>query len=87
MVTYKIYTLCAQKEEFHEPAGFAHFQKGQEVHPLVVRLLEQRLDPTIVALQRPYRAQMAEHARHHTRDTGNGFEKDEPDELSLTQSC
>ena len=30
--------LGAQDHEAHEPAGFGHLEKGQEVHALVVRL-------------------------------------------------
>lgn len=53
------------------------------MHALVVRLLEQRLNPTIVPLQRSQRAQVAEHARYHTGNTSDGLEEDEPYELLL----
>lgn len=69
--------LRADDEYLHEPARLAHLEEGQEVHALVVRLLEQRLDPAVVALQTPERVEVSQHAGHHARHGRDGLEEDE----------
>jgi len=39
------------------------------MHPLILRLVKQLLDPPRIVLHSPKRFEMAEHASHHSRDT------------------
>ena len=48
--------------ELEDAAGLAQLEEGEEVHPLVLRLLQQRVDPAVVAVHAPERAHVAEHA-------------------------
>jgi hypothetical protein len=49
------------------------------MHSLVITLLEECLDPSVVTLQTPHAVQMSKHAGNHARNPGNAFEKQEPD--------
>ncbi|CRJ86145.1 hypothetical protein BN1723_000082 [Verticillium longisporum] len=60
--------LGTDEHDLHEPARLRHLHKGQQVHALIVRLLEQRLDPAVVALHATKAAEMAEHASDHAWD-------------------
>jgi len=42
-----------------------------QVHALVLRLLEQREDDAVVTLELPQRAEVAEHAAQHARHAGD----------------
>lgn len=72
--------LGAEDHEFHEPAGLGHLEECEEVHALVVGLLQQRLDPAVVPLHPSEAVEMAKHAGHHSWDASHGFEEHEPDE-------
>lgn len=86
-VTYKVHALRAQNHNLHKPSRLTHLQEGEEVHALVVRLLEQRLDPAVVPLQRPQRAQVPQHSGHHAGHASDRLEEDEPDELCSRPSA
>lgn len=72
--------LGAQDHDLHEPAGLGHLEEGEQVHALVVRLFEQRLDPAVVALHPAQRVQVAEHAGHHAGDAGYGLQEHHADQ-------
>lgn len=44
-------SLCAKDHGLHEPARLAHLHEDEQVHALVEGLLEECLNPSIVALQ------------------------------------
>jgi hypothetical protein len=73
--------LRADDHGLHKPAGLAHLHKGEKVHALVVALLEEGLDPAVVAAHAAEAVEVAEHAAHHAWDAGYAFEEDEADEL------
>ncbi|KXH63971.1 hypothetical protein CNYM01_13806 [Colletotrichum nymphaeae SA-01] len=60
--------LGAEDHDLHEPARLRHLHERQEVHALVEALLEERLDPAVVALHAAQAAEVAEHAGDHARD-------------------
>lgn len=69
----------------NSPPRLRHFQKRQQMHPLIIRLLQQRLNPSIIPLHPPHRMQMPQHARRHPRNTRHRFEKNVSNHiLSLT---
>lgn len=74
-------TLGADDHELHEPAGFAKLHEHQKMHTLVVTLLEERLDPTVVALHAAEAVEVAKHTAYHARHAGNALKKDEANEL------
>ena len=75
--------LGTEHDESHEPAGLVHLEEGQEMHSLVVRLLEKRLDPALVGLETANGLEMAQATSNHAGHTSNGLEEDEADELLL----
>lgn len=73
------------KRKKNSPARLRHFQKRQQMHPLIIRLLQQRLNPSIIPLHPPHRMQMPQHARRHARNTRHRLEKNVSNHvLSLT---
>lgn len=73
------------RKKRYSPARLRHFQKRQQMHPLIIRLLQQRLNPSIIPLHPPHRMQMPQHARRHARNTRHRFEKNVSNHvLSLT---
>lgn len=64
-------TLSTEHDESHEPAGLVHFEKGEEVHSLVVGLLEERLDPALVRLETADGLEVAQAPGNHARNTSN----------------
>lgn len=80
------YTLRAEHHETHEPARLSHLEECEQMHALVVRLLEQRLDPAIVALHAAHRVQMAKHASDHARYASYRLQKDKPTGRQLFSS-
>mmetsp|Transcript_20354 Transcript_20354/g.49185 ORF Transcript_20354/g.49185 Transcript_20354/m.49185 type:complete len:218 (-) Transcript_20354:300-953(-) len=77
-----------QKERVHEDSlGADHAQpehrprlleldEGEEVHPLVLRLLEQSVDPPVVAVHAAKRPKVPQHPRRHPRDARDSLEED-----------
>mmetsp|Transcript_34096 Transcript_34096/g.88482 ORF Transcript_34096/g.88482 Transcript_34096/m.88482 type:complete len:306 (-) Transcript_34096:283-1200(-) len=57
-------------------ARLAHLEERQQVHALVLRLLQQGVDPAVVALHPAQAVHVAEHAGHHPGHTGHGLQKD-----------
>lgn len=51
------------------------------MHSFVVALLEQGLDPPVVALHAPEAAEMTQHAAHHSWNAGDALEEDKSDKL------
>lgn len=47
------HTLSADDDSLHEPSRLRHLHECQEVHPLIVRLFEERFDPAIIPLHTP----------------------------------
>lgn len=74
-----------EKTRRNSPPRLRHFQKRQQMHPLIIRLLQQRLNPSIIPLHPPHRMQMPQHPRRHPRNSRHRFEKDVSNHvLSLT---
>lgn len=73
--------LCTDDHELHEATGFAHLHKCEEMHALVVRLLEERLDEAIVSLHPSQAAQVAKHSTYHTWHAGYRLKENEPNQL------
>ena len=60
-----------------EPTGSREScKKGEQVHALVLRLLEQRVDPAVVAAHEAERAEVAVLGGDHAGDARNGLEHD-----------
>lgn len=57
----------------------AHLHERQEMHPLVVAFLKQRLDPSVIALESSKAMEMSQHPGYHARNTGDGLEEQEAD--------
>jgi hypothetical protein len=76
--------LRAEDHCLHEPSGLAHLHKGEKVHSLVVRLLQEGLDPAVVTFETAKATEMSQHAGNHSGDTSDGLEKDEANELLLS---
>lgn len=74
-------TLSTEHDESHEPAGLVHFEEGEEMHSLVVRLLEKGLDPALIRLETANGLEMAQATSNHAGNTSNGLEEDETNEL------
>lgn len=73
-------TLGGEDHGFHEPAGFGHFEEGEEVHAFVVGFFQERFDPAVVAAEAADGVEVAKHAADHAGDAGDAFEEDEADE-------
>mmetsp|Transcript_114110 Transcript_114110/g.329608 ORF Transcript_114110/g.329608 Transcript_114110/m.329608 type:complete len:308 (-) Transcript_114110:281-1204(-) len=58
--------------------GLEHAHANQQVHPLVLRLLQQRVDPAEVTAQAPQGAQVPDQRRHEARHACDALEHDEP---------
>ena len=65
---------------FEERARPAELQEGHQVHPLVLRLLDEGVDPAVVPLHVPQRAQVPDHARREPRHPRHRLEEDAPGE-------
>ena len=57
-------------------------QGSEEVHPLVLRLLKERVYPPVVPLQVPQATEVPRHGCHHARYPGNRLQEDDPGEPS-----
>jgi hypothetical protein len=55
--------LCNHDRSTEYRARIAQLQERQQVHPLVLGLLQQRVDPAVVAVHVTEGAHMAKHAR------------------------
>jgi hypothetical protein len=53
------------------------------MHSLVLALLKQGLNPSVVAAQHTQRVQMPHHSANHTRDAGNRLKEDQPSQPLL----
>jgi len=69
--------LSSNDHHLHEPARLAHLHECQEVHPLVVALLEECLDPTVVSLHASKTSEVAQHAADHAWNSGDALQEDE----------
>ena len=54
-----------------EGSRVSQLKEGHEVHPLILSLLQQGVDPTMVPLHPPQRVQMPHHSSSEARYTGN----------------
>ena len=59
--------------------GSARLQEGEQVHTLVLRLLEERVYPPIVAAEVAKRTEVAVLGGDHAGDTGDRLEEDQPE--------
>mmetsp|Transcript_1575 Transcript_1575/g.2183 ORF Transcript_1575/g.2183 Transcript_1575/m.2183 type:complete len:252 (-) Transcript_1575:39-794(-) len=59
--------LAESDEQSVEDSRIPELQEEEKVHALVLSLLQQVVDPAVVALERPQAAQMALHAADHAR--------------------
>lgn len=73
--------LCPDDHHLHEPARFAHLHERQQMHSLIVALLEECLDPAVVTLHAPEATEMSEHTANHARNASNALKKDKADKL------
>ena len=73
--------LGTEDDESHEPARLVHLEEGEEMHSLVVGLLEEGLDPALVRLEAANGLEVTQATSNHARNTSNGLEEDEADKL------
>mmetsp|Transcript_55326 Transcript_55326/g.135504 ORF Transcript_55326/g.135504 Transcript_55326/m.135504 type:complete len:349 (+) Transcript_55326:279-1325(+) len=61
----------------HRP-GLLQLDEGQQVHPLVLGLLEQRVDPPVVPVHPPQRPEVPQHPRRHPGHPRHRLQEDGP---------
>eukprot|EP00960_Hanusia_phi_P009095 262805-Hanusia_phi.AAC.1 len=65
-------------------AGLLELDEREQVHALVLGLLEQRVDPSVVAIHAAQRAEMTKHPRRHSRHRRHRLEEaDSANDLGL----
>ena len=72
--------LGSEDHEFHEPARLGHLHEGEQMHSLIVCLLQERLDPAVVSLQPSQAVEMSQAGPNHAGDPGHALQKEEADE-------
>ena len=55
--------LCRNDGKLEDPARLAQFEEREEVHALVLRLFQERVDPSVVSVHSPERAHVSQHSR------------------------
>mmetsp|Transcript_26738 Transcript_26738/g.83761 ORF Transcript_26738/g.83761 Transcript_26738/m.83761 type:complete len:413 (+) Transcript_26738:281-1519(+) len=70
--------LRRDDERARADAGVEHLQAHEQVHALVLRLLEEGVDGAVVALERAQRVEVPEARREEPRHAGEALEDDEP---------
>ena len=63
---YKGLTLRANDHEFEDGSRFPESESREEMHPLVLSLLEEGMDPPVVTSHVPQGGEMTGHGRYHT---------------------
>jgi len=59
-------SYLAEKDEASEDgSGLPHLHEGEQVHALILRLLQQSMDPPVVSLHGSERPQMPQHCSAH----------------------
>ena len=58
-------TLSSQHSSPEEEVGLLERQEGEQVHALILSLLQQRVDPAMVALEAAQGSQVPQHGPHH----------------------
>mmetsp|Transcript_16550 Transcript_16550/g.49345 ORF Transcript_16550/g.49345 Transcript_16550/m.49345 type:complete len:212 (+) Transcript_16550:4545-5180(+) len=74
----EVQPLCQQHRRAELPVWLAQLQERQQVHALVLRLLQERRDPALVRHHDAQRAQVAQHAAHHAWHAGDRLQEDGP---------
>ena len=69
------YTLSSNDHHPHPKPRFLDGHERHKMHPLVLRFLKQRLNPTSFFFKFPQRFEMTEHSSDHPRNPGNSLEK------------
>ena len=75
--------LRAEDGESEPKPGLLEAHEREEVHALVLRLLEEGVDPPVVAREGAERDHVAQHGPDHSRDSGDRLQEDEPREPLL----
>jgi hypothetical protein len=71
------YHLRGDDDGARDDVGLEHVEAQQQVHALVLRLLQQRRDPPVVALQGAQGAEVADARGDEAGHAGDGLEHDE----------
>mmetsp|Transcript_13356 Transcript_13356/g.42591 ORF Transcript_13356/g.42591 Transcript_13356/m.42591 type:complete len:279 (-) Transcript_13356:188-1024(-) len=74
-------SLGAEHGGAEDEAGLLHGQEGEQVHPLVLCLLQQGVDPAMVATQGAQRAEVAPHGPDHAWHASHGLEEQEAPQI------
>jgi len=69
--------LTSSNDQSVQNARIPHLKEEEEVHALVLRLLQQVMDPSVVTLQRAQATQMPLHATNHAWDTSDCLQEDD----------
>ena len=67
--------LRADDAAAKEPTRLSQFHEGHQVHSLVLGLLQQRVDPALVASHETQRLEMTPRGGRHARDAGHRFQE------------
>ena len=62
-------------ENSEENARISHRQEYEQMHPLILSLLQQMVNPPMVSFKGSQRLQMPEHTANHPRDTSHSFQE------------
>mmetsp|Transcript_16146 Transcript_16146/g.36928 ORF Transcript_16146/g.36928 Transcript_16146/m.36928 type:complete len:261 (+) Transcript_16146:647-1429(+) len=69
-------SLGSQDRPSEDRAGLFDGDKGEQMHPLILSLLQKRVNPAMIARHRPERPEVAEHAPNHSWYSSHSLEKD-----------
>ena len=68
--------LSADHRRSEENSRPSELHEGHQVHPLVLRLLQEGVDPAVVPLHLPERLEMTDHPGSEARNPGHGLQED-----------
>ena len=68
--------MCQSNHQSVDHAMIPQLKIEEQVHALVLRLLQQVMNPAMVALERAQTTQMSVHPTNHTWHASNGFKED-----------
>lgn len=69
-------TLPDSNSESHRDSRIPHSQEEEQVHALILSLLKQVMDPTMVTLESSKATQVTNHATNHTGNASDSLQKD-----------
>ena len=65
---------CCDSQSEHD-TRISHFQEEEQVHPLILCLLQKMMDPSMISLKSSKTSQVTSHTSNHTRDTSHCLEE------------